>query len=64
MTLLLISQLFIIIKMKLILLSVALLSTVLATPDCYDVSVTTKREDFFEPLPKLHFYGTSDWLAI
>ena len=50
--------------MKLILLSLALLAGVLATPDCYDFSVTTRREDFFEPLPKLLFYGNVDWLTI
>jgi hypothetical protein len=43
--------------MKLIILALALLSTVLATPDCYDYSVTTLRDDYFEILPKLLFYG-------
>jgi hypothetical protein len=50
--------------MKLIILASAVLSMVLATPDCYDFSVTTLREDFFEPLPKLLFYGSTDWLTI
>jgi len=36
----------------------------LATPDCYDYSVTTLREDYFEFLPKMLFYGKSDWLAL
>jgi hypothetical protein len=50
--------------MKLIILVLALLSTVLATPDCYDYSVTTLRDDYFEVLPKLLFYGQTDWLTI
>lgn len=47
--------------MKLFILA-ALLSTVFATPDCYDYSVTTLRQDYFEVLPKLLFYGQTDWL--
>lgn len=42
----------------------ALSSVTLATPDCYDFSVTEKREDKMDLLPKLLFYGSVDWLNL
>jgi hypothetical protein len=48
----------------LILSSTLLLSLVSATPDCYDFSVTEKREDYMEFLPNMLYYGQVDWLKI
>ena len=43
---------------SLLLFFFAALSTLTsATPDCYDFSVTEKREDYMDMLPKLLFYG-------
>ncbi len=42
----------------------ALSSVTNATPDCYDFSVTEKREDYMDMLPKLLFYGQVDWLKL
>jgi hypothetical protein len=50
--------------MRLILLAAAVLSSAFATPDCYDFSVTTLNTEYFEVLPKLLFYGQTDWLNI
>lgn len=41
-----------------------LLALVSATPDCYDYSVTTLSEDYFEVLPKMLFYGNIDWMKL
>ena len=37
--------------------SLLLILRVTATPDCYDFSVSNIRDDYFEVLPKLLFYG-------
>ena len=37
---------------------------VTATPDCYDYSVTTISEDYFDLLPKMLFYGNVDWMKL
>ncbi len=48
-----------------VLFFIALLSSIaIATPDCYDFSVTEKREDYMDMLPKLLFYGQVDWLKL
>lgn len=36
----------------------------LATPDCYDFSVTTAQDSFFEMLPKMLYYGNVDWMKL
>ena len=42
-----------------------LLSSVRGTADCYDFSVTTSLDtSYFEILPMLLFYGTTDWLSL
>ena len=48
----------------LIISSTLLLSLVSATADCYDFSVTEKREDYMEFLPNMLYYGQVDWLKI
>ena len=50
--------------MKLLVLALILATTVLATPDCYDYSVTTLRTDYFEVLPLLLYYGKVDWMKL
>ena len=44
--------------------SLLLILRVTATPDCYDFSVSNLRDDYFEVLPKLLFYGQVDWLEL
>jgi hypothetical protein len=51
-------------KSTILLLSAAALAIVSATPDCYDFSVTTQSEDFFDMLPKMLFYGNVDWMKL
>ncbi len=43
--------------MKKLLIALLLALCAVATPDCYDFSVTSPKEDYFEFLPKLLFYG-------
>ena len=45
------------------LLAIAFVSQTLATPDCYDFSVTEKVDNF-EFLPKILYYGQVDWLNL
>lgn len=52
-------------KSMLIAAAAALMVAVtLATPDCYDFSVTTLEENYFELLPKMLFYGNVDWMTL
>ena len=41
-----------------------LILSVVATPDCYDFSVTSKKTDYLEVLPSLLFYRQVDWLML
>lgn len=50
--------------MKLLVLALLIATTVWATPDCYDYSVTTLRKDYFEVLPLLLYYGKIDWMYL
>ena len=51
--------------MKSILYYLALTTAlVMATPDCYDKSVTALRQDYMDVLPQMLFYGKIDWLTI
>lgn len=36
----------------------------MATPDCYDFSVTSINDNYFEFLPKMLFYGQVDWMTL
>lgn len=50
--------------MKLLVLALLAATTVWATPDCYDFSVTTLSTSYFEVLPTLLYYGKVDWLTL
>jgi hypothetical protein len=50
--------------MKKLLLLAGLFYLALATPDCYDFSVTELRDDYIEVLPLLIYYGQVDWLKL
>lgn len=47
-----------------LILALLLITETLATPDCYDFSVTRKRADFMEFLPLVMFYNKVDWLEL
>lgn len=40
------------------------ISLVSGTPDCYDWSVTEKRDDYMEFLPNMLYYGQVDWIKL
>jgi len=42
----------------------ALTSVALATPDCYDFSVTTLNSTYMEVLPTMLYYGHTDWMTL
>lgn len=47
-----------------LLLGALLASSVLATPDCYDFTVTSLNKDYMEFLPMMAYYNKIDWLTI
>ena len=49
--------------MKAILLAILVYSA-LATPDCYDFSVTKLNRDYMEVVPLFLYYNSVDWLTI
>lgn len=42
----------------------ALASLALATPDCYDFSVTTMNTTYMEVLPEMLYFGHTDWMTL
>jgi hypothetical protein len=47
-----------------VLFSALFSSLVTCTADCYDFSVTTMNDTYFEFLPQLLFYGSVDWMSL
>ena len=47
-----------------LILAAILASSVLATPDCYDFTVTQLRKDYTEILPLMVYYNHIDYLTI
>jgi hypothetical protein len=47
-----------------LILALLFASQVIATPDCYDYSVTRKRTDYMEFLPLVMFYNKVDWMEL
>lgn len=50
--------------MKFAVLATLLVATVIATPDCYDGTVAKRDKSYMELLPKMMFYGQTDWLML
>jgi hypothetical protein len=47
-----------------LIIAVLLLSSVIATPDCYDYSVTAVAPNYMEILPMFLYFGQVNWLTI
>ncbi len=47
-----------------LIIAAVLLSSVLATPDCYDYSVTQIKPNYMEILPTILYFNKVDWLLL
>ena len=47
-----------------LIIAAVLLSSVLATPDCYDFSVTQVKQNYLEILPTFLYFNHVDWLLL
>ena len=47
-----------------LIIAAVLLSSVLATPDCYDFSVTQVKANYLEILPTLLYFNHVDWMLL